>query len=65
VQRERESARDRRPFVSVGKGARMFRNLPEESSVSTSGDNGSWDGDFRVKKSVIVRNQPDMPLIHQ
>jgi hypothetical protein len=65
VQREKESARDRYPFVSVRKITCMFRHLPEESSVSTRHDNGTGDKDSCAKNSVIVRNQLDMPLIHQ
>jgi hypothetical protein len=45
VCKEKESVRDWDRFVSVGKSTCMFRYLPEESSVSTRGDDGSWDRD--------------------
>jgi hypothetical protein len=65
VRKEEESARDRHPCVSVSKSTCMILHLPEESSVSNRGDNGSRDKDFCPKNSMIVRNQPDVPLIHQ
>jgi hypothetical protein len=65
VCKEKESARDRHPFVSVGKSTCMFLHLPEESSVSTGDDNGTGDKGPCAENTVIVRDQLDMPLIHQ